>query len=218
MLGPTAARSHSGDLQLRQLFRAPHTAAQATTTTTRSGGLSLALRMLALVLVLGVCGCLCSRLVYSDLSHSAPSTVIPTIPPHLSSTQRLLSAIRVEPNGMCLISLSFASIAMNRMSDSQLGKVSTIQVSKQGLANELGLPLRDLRIVDPSVPKQIRATFITRRKAILFCIENIKVVVRHNKALVFGPYQPEVQEFIPVVQQLISQTSAQEVDWENKSR
>ena len=55
--------------------------------------------MLALVLVLGVCSCLCSRLVYSDIGHTAPSTVIPTIPSHLSSTQRLLSAIRVDPNG-----------------------------------------------------------------------------------------------------------------------
>ena len=168
--------------------------------------------MLALVIVLGVCSCLCSRLVYSDLSHSSPSTVIPTIPPHLSSTQRLLSAIRVDPNGTC------CSLSSTAFHSRTIGKVSTIQVSKQGLANELGLPLRDLRIVDPSVPKQIRATFITRRKAILFCIENIKVVVRHNKALVFGPYQPEVQEFVPVVQQLIAQTSAQEVEWENKSR
>jgi hypothetical protein len=100
-----------------------------------------------------------------------------------------------------------------------VGKVSTIQVNKQGLANELGLPLRDLRVVDPSIPKQIRATFITRPKAILFCIENIKVVVRHNRTLVFGPYQAEVQEFIPVVQQLIAQAAAgDDAGWQNRAR
>ena len=36
------------------------------------------------------------------------------------------------------------------------GKVYTVQVLKQQLANELGLPLRDLRIIDPSFPSQVR--------------------------------------------------------------
>ena len=35
------------------------------------------------------------------------------------------------------------------------GKVYTVQVLKQQLANELGLPLRDLRIIDPSFPSQV---------------------------------------------------------------
>lgn len=104
-----------------------------------------------------------------------------SIPSPFSSAQRSLAAIKVDPQG----------------------KVYTTQILKQQLANELGLPLRDLRIVDPSFPSQIQATFTARPKAILFCIENIKVVVQRGEALVFSPYQPEVQEFIPALQQQI---------------
>ena len=42
----------------------------------------------------------------------------------------------------------------------------------------------------------------TTLQAILFCIENIKVVVQHNEALIFSPYQPEIQEFVPALQVL----------------
>jgi Mg2+ and Co2+ transporter CorA len=105
----------------------------------------------------------------------------PVIPSQFTSSQRSLPAIKIDPSG----------------------KVYTTQILKQQLANELGLPLRDLRIVDPSFPNQIQATFTARKKAILFCIENIKVVVQHNEALVFSPYQPEVQEFVPALQQQI---------------
>ena len=105
------------------------------------------------------------------------------VPAPFSSSQRSLAAIKVDPSG----------------------KVYTTQILKQQLANELGLPLRDLRIIDPSFPSQIQASFISRRKAILFCIENIKVVVQHNEALVFGPFQPEVQEFVPALQLQIAQ-------------
>ena len=98
----------------------------------------------------------------------------PPVPPPFTASQRSLSAIKVDPSG----------------------KVYTTQILKQQLANELGLPLRDLRIVDPSYPSQIQASFISRKKCILFCIENIKVVVQHHEALVFGPFQPEVRDFL----------------------
>ena len=109
-----------------------------------------------------------------------PSTAVP---PAFSTQRTALPAIRIEPSG----------------------RVTTTQILKQQLANELGLPLRDLRIVDPSYPNQIQATFTSRKKAILFCIENIKVVVQHHEALVFSPFQPEVQEFVPALQQQIAQ-------------
>ena len=124
-----------------------------------------------------------------DNSVNRPSVLLrpgTAIPPPFSSTQRALPAIKVEPSG----------------------RVYSTQILKQQLANELGLPLRDLRIVDPSYPNQIQATFTSRKKAILFCIENIKVVVQHNEALIFSPYQPEVQEFVPALQQQIAQAAA----------
>jgi len=101
----------------------------------------------------------------------------------LSASQRTLTAIKVNPTG----------------------QVYSTQILKQQLANELSIPLRDLRVVDPSLPSQIQATFVARPKAILFCIENIKVVVQSHEALVFSPSLPEVQEFIPVLQQNILQ-------------
>lgn len=99
--------------------------------------------------------------------------------------QRPLSAIRIDP----------------------LGKTYVTQVLKQQLANELHLPLRDLRFVDPSYPSQIQATFISRSKAILFSIENIKIILKHDEALIFSPTQAEVQKFIPMLQQQLLQMS-----------
>ncbi len=83
------------------------------------------------------------------------------------------------------------------------GNVYTTKILKQQLANELGLPLRDLRVVDPSFPSQIQANFKARPNVILFCMENIKVIVQRNEALVFSPYQAEVEEFVPALQQAI---------------
>jgi magnesium transporter len=97
--------------------------------------------------------------------------------------QRPLSAIRIDPEG----------------------KTYVTQILKQQLANELQLPLRDLRFVDPSYPSQIQATFISRSRAVLFSIENIKVVLKHNEALIFSPTQEEVQKFIPMLQQQLLQ-------------
>ena len=62
------------------------------------------------------------------------------IPPPFSSSYRALPAIKVDPSG----------------------RVYNTQILKQQLANELGLPLRDLRVVDPSYPNQIQATFTSR--------------------------------------------------------
>ena len=115
----------------------------------------------------------------------SPLRPSPVVPSPFSNTQRSLPAIKVDPKG----------------------KAYTTQILKQQLANELGLPLRDLRIVDPSFPSQIQATFTSRPNAILFCIENIKVVVQNDEALVFSPYQPEVQEFVPALQQQIIQST-----------
>ena len=85
------------------------------------------------------------------------------------------------------------------------GHIYNTKVLKQQLANELSLPLRDLRVVDPSLPTQIQATFTARPKAILFCIENIKVVVQSNEALIFSPNRSEVQDFLPLLLQNIQQ-------------
>ena len=61
---------------------------------------------------------------------------------NFASNQRALPVIKVEPSG----------------------RVYTTQIFKQQLANDLQLPLRDLRIVDPTMPNQIQATFTSRKQ------------------------------------------------------
>jgi magnesium transporter len=91
------------------------------------------------------------------------------------------------------------------------GKVETNRIVKQQLANELGLHLRDLRAVDPNLPSPAHAIFTVRPKAILFCIENIKVIVTHNEALLFNPAHADVQEFIKELQRQQFQAASLEL-------
>jgi len=107
----------------------------------------------------------------------------PLIPSPFASSPRTLPAVTIDPTG----------------------SVYSTEILKQQLADELKLPLRDLRIVDPSFPNQIQATFIARPNVILFTLENIKVVVKHNEALVFNPLLAEVREFVPALQLQIQQ-------------
>eukprot|EP00981_Chlorochromonas_danica_P011388 scaffold3993_cov161-Ochromonas_danica.AAC.2 len=97
------------------------------------------------------------------------------------------------------------------------GNAFTTQILKQQLANELKLPLRDLRVIDPSYPSQIQATFIARPDCILFTVENIKIVVKRDEALVFNPYNMEVQKFIPTLQQQLIQVVTHAKHEENKN-
>ena len=113
----------------------------------------------------------------SSTSSSSSSTFIPSSPLSTNNVRQILTAIKVNP----------------------AGQMYNTQILKQQLANELNLPLRDLRVVDPSFPTQIQATFTARPKAILFCIENIKVIVQADEALIFSPNRAEVQEFIPIL-------------------
>lgn len=53
-----------------------------------------------------------------------------------------------------------------------------VQVVKHDLLEELECALRDLRVVDPAYPHQF-PTFMTRKAAIVLCIENIRVTTRN---------------------------------------
>lgn len=80
------------------------------------------------------------------------------------------------------------------------GEVTIAQAMTQQLAKELGLPLRDLRYIDPSYPSQIHSTFIVRPGVILMSLEGIKVIVKNDEALIFGVQEPEVQKYISALQ------------------
>lgn len=136
--------------------------------------------------------------------HPGQHTTIQSIS-HAEYNNRNARKLPVIPNPNPFTSSSQSRSTLPAIFVSIDGTTSTTHILKQQLANELGLPLRDLRIVDPSFPSQIQATFLSRKKAILFCIENIKVVVQYNQALVFSPDQEEAQEFIPALQQQLTQ-------------
>ena len=51
-----------------------------------------------------------------------------------------------------------------------------------------------------------------RPNAILFCIENVKVIVRHDEVIIFGPNLPQVKEFIPALQQQIENSQLSSID------
>jgi hypothetical protein len=80
------------------------------------------------------------------------------------------------------------------------GDTRSCAVVKHELASELNLPLRDLRLVDPSFPGQTQAAFAARPQAVLFALEDIKVVVHDHQAAVFGPAQADAMAFISALQ------------------
>jgi magnesium transporter len=88
------------------------------------------------------------------------------------------------------------------------GESVMAQAMKQQLAKELGLPLRDLRYIDPSYPSQIHSTFIARPGIILMSLEGIKVIVKSDEALIFGVEEPEVQKYVSVLQLHLRHRSA----------
>jgi magnesium transporter len=65
------------------------------------------------------------------------------------------------------------------------GTLNSFENGKDHLAEELGLSLRDLRIVDPSYPSQIQATIVPRNRVILFSLENVKIVITNNDVYIF---------------------------------
>jgi magnesium transporter len=111
----------------------------------------------------------------------------------LFSNKKALSAVRID----------------------KAGQLTHVQLNKASLATELSLPLRDFRIVDPSLPSQIQATFKSRPHVLLFSIENIKVVVKHDELFIFSPDQAMVQAFIPALQRQIATLESAEGELSN---
>lgn len=83
----------------------------------------------------------------------------------------------------------------------QEGKVSSFEIAKQQLASELLLPLRDLRIVDPSYPSQIQATVLARPNVILFSVDHVKIIIKHSEAFIFNVNHEEIRKFVSLLQQ-----------------
>lgn len=80
------------------------------------------------------------------------------------------------------------------------GESNSYDSAKQQLAIDLKLSLRDLRLVDPSIPTRTQTAIVARPTAVLFAMESIKMAVTEDKAFVFGHAQQETLEFISALQ------------------
>ena len=96
----------------------------------------------------------CTQLltIFSLQKSAPPSTTAATTSPSTSSNGIGVSSVTSIANA---VNHNRPLISLPAVRVDSTGKVYTVQVLKQQLANELGLPLRDLRIIDPSFPTQV---------------------------------------------------------------
>lgn len=95
------------------------------------------------------------------------------------------------------------------------GEASNFEIGKEEFAQELHLPLRDLRIIS-SYPSQVQASLISRNKVILFSINSLKMIIKANEVFVFysnnqrdPQYNKEMDLFIRLLEkQLKSPTES----------
>lgn len=92
------------------------------------------------------------------------------------------------------------------------GNLNEFEISKQQFANSLQLPLRDLRIVDPSYPNQIQATVVARQNVILFSIDNIKMIIKKDEAFIFNTNHSDAKYLLPLLQQQLNQLRSSDKD------
>jgi Mg2+ and Co2+ transporter CorA len=100
----------------------------------------------------------------------------------------------------------FVSKKINGIRIDWNGEFTPFEVLKEELANQLQLPLRDLRIVDPSYPSQVQAVLITRPNVILFSLNHIKMVIKSNEVFIFNHSHEEVMKFISLLRQQLSKS------------
>ncbi|CAN8073944.1 unnamed protein product [Agarophyton chilense] len=72
-------------------------------------------------------------------------------------------------------------------------------IQKADAAQELGLMVRDLRVVDPSFRSQAPA-ILPRQSAIIIHLAHIRIIVLPDRVLAFDPTNPAVEYFLPKLQ------------------
>jgi len=66
------------------------------------------------------------------------------------------------------------------------GKASYVQVEKQTLVQNLGIPYRDLRILDPLVPMPYPTAIFIREKALVINLETIKMIICRDQVFLLS--------------------------------
>lgn len=80
------------------------------------------------------------------------------------------------------------------------GNASSLELSKIKVTQQLGIPLRDLRILDPLLATSYPSALLAREKAIVVNLEFIKMIVGMNTCYVTNLDDPNAADFVEHLQ------------------
>lgn len=80
------------------------------------------------------------------------------------------------------------------------GDASSLELSKIKVTQQLGIPLRDLRILDPLLATSYPSALLAREKAIVVNLEFIKMIVGMNTCYVTNLDDPNAADFVEHLQ------------------
>ena len=76
-----------------------------------------------------------------------------------------------------------------------LGDTTWLQLDKHGIAHRCGVPLRDLRVLEPGLTTSFSTTLLCRERTMVINLEAVKMLVSHQEALIPNADLPEVSSF-----------------------
>lgn len=86
------------------------------------------------------------------------------------------------------------------------GRSSVLEASKMQMQRELGVPFRDLMILDPNLPTAYPSAIFIRPRAIVVNLEHIKMIVVSTYALLLNTESPEphTRRFVKLLKQQLT--------------
>ena len=85
------------------------------------------------------------------------------------------------------------------------GELTTVTIEKHRISFLLRLPIRDLRVLEPTFATSYSAAILCREKSIVVNMESIKVLITATEVLVQDGDTPTVKRFVPeLVRRLIA--------------
>ena len=90
------------------------------------------------------------------------------------------------------------------------GNASFLEATKAEMQRELGVPFRDLMILDPNLPTAYPGSVFIRPRAIVVNLEHIKMIVVSTYALLLGTDAPEphARQFVAMLQRQLAPRAA----------
>ena len=90
------------------------------------------------------------------------------------------------------------------------GNASFLEATKAEMQRELGVPFRDLMILDPNLPTAYPSSVFIRPRAIVVNLEHIKMIIVSTYALLLGTDAPEphARQFVAMLQRQLAPRAA----------